>query len=65
VREVLHVGTSTLGEAKEVHTTGGLAVVAAGPEGLVMEARNAVASIGVATSVAAGGIGYHDEVYAL
>lgn len=46
-------------------TSGGLAVVAAGPEGLVMEARNAVASIGIAKRVQAGGVGFHDEVYAL
>lgn len=43
----------------------GLAVVASGPEGLVMEARNAVASIGIAATVAAGGVGFHDEVYTL
>jgi hypothetical protein len=30
-----------------------------------MEARNAVASISVTARVAAGGIGFHDEVYAL
>lgn len=43
----------------------GLAVIAAGPEGLVTEARNAVAGISVAERVRAGGICFHDEVYAL
>jgi ferric-chelate reductase len=52
-------------KALESTPGGGLAVVAAGPEGLVMEARNAVASISVTARVAAGGIGFHDEVYAL
>lgn len=46
-------------------SSGGLAVVAAGPEGLVMEARNAVASIGISQSAEAGGVGFHDEVYSL
>jgi ferric-chelate reductase len=44
---------------------GGLAVIAAGPEGLVTEARNAVAGISVAERVRAGGICFYDEVYAL
>ncbi|KAL1413525.1 hypothetical protein Q8F55_001299 [Vanrija albida] len=44
---------------------GGLAVVAAGPEGLVMEARNAVAGISVGARVNGGGIGFHAEVYQL
>lgn len=44
---------------------GGLAVIAAGPEGLVSEARNAVAGLGVAQRVGAGGVAFHDEVYAL
>ncbi|CAK9785416.1 hypothetical protein CC85DRAFT_272649 [Cutaneotrichosporon oleaginosum] len=43
----------------------GLAVIAAGPEALVTQARNAVAGISVAERVRAGGIGFHDEVYAL
>ncbi|KAL7421724.1 hypothetical protein Q5752_003495 [Cryptotrichosporon argae] len=46
-------------------TRGGLAVVAAGPEGLVMEARNAVAEMSVASRVRAGGVGFHAESYAL
>lgn len=44
---------------------GGLAVVAAGPEGLVCEARNAVAGISVRDRVRAGGVGFHDEIYSL
>ncbi|BEJ12085.1 hypothetical protein CspHIS471_0205450 [Cutaneotrichosporon sp. HIS471] len=44
---------------------GGLAVIAAGPEGIVTEARNAVAGISVSERVRAGGICFHDEVYAL
>lgn len=55
VREALPVG--------EKH--GGLAVIAAGPEGLVSEARNAVASLSVSQRVRAGGVGFHDEVYCL
>ncbi|KAK8864285.1 hypothetical protein IAR55_001531 [Kwoniella newhampshirensis] len=44
---------------------GGLAVVACGPEGLVMEAKNAVAGLGVAERVRCGGIGFHGECYTL
>lgn len=44
---------------------GGLAVIAAGPDGLVSEARNAVAGLSVAQRVRAGGVGFHDEVYSL
>ncbi|WWD17418.1 hypothetical protein CI109_101859 [Kwoniella shandongensis] len=44
---------------------GGLAVVACGPEGIVMEAKNAVAGLGVAERVRCGGVGFHGECYAL
>ena len=46
-------------------TGGGLLVVASGPEGIVLEARNAVACLGVNERVAAGGVGFHGEQYAL
>ncbi|GMK59551.1 hypothetical protein CspeluHIS016_0801570 [Cutaneotrichosporon spelunceum] len=61
VRDTLPSGVS-LGDDKPV---GGLAVIAAGPEGLVTAARNAVAGISVSERVRAGGICFHDEVYAL
>lgn len=69
VREVLPSAGLSLedGSAAAAKSTsgGGLAVVAAGPEGLVREAQNAVASIGVTASVTAGGVGFHAEVYCL
>ncbi|WVR07160.1 hypothetical protein IAU60_004201 [Kwoniella sp. DSM 27419] len=46
-------------------TGGGLVVVACGPEGLVSEARNAVASLSLAERVRAGGVAFHGECYAL
>ncbi|OWZ60209.1 ferric-chelate reductase [Cryptococcus neoformans c45] len=44
---------------------GGLAVVACGPEGIVMEAKNAVAGLGIAERVRCGGVGFHGECYVL
>ncbi|OXH42147.1 ferric-chelate reductase [Cryptococcus neoformans] len=44
---------------------GGLAVVACGPEGIVMEAKNAVAGLGIAERVGCGGVGFHGECYVL
>ncbi|WVF71615.1 hypothetical protein IAT40_006423 [Kwoniella sp. CBS 6097] len=45
--------------------SGGLAVIACGPEGIVSEAKNAVACLSVAERIRAGGIGFHGECYAL
>ncbi|OWZ67919.1 hypothetical protein AYX15_01108 [Cryptococcus neoformans] len=44
---------------------GGLAVVACGPEGIVMEAKNAVAGLGISERVRCGGVGFHGECYVL
>ena len=44
---------------------GGLAVIACGPEGLVMEGRNAVASLSIAERVSCGGVEFHGEMYCL
>lgn len=44
---------------------GGLAVVACGPEGIVMEAKSAVAGLGIAERVRCGGVGFHGECYLL
>lgn len=44
---------------------GGLAVVACGPEGIVKEAGNAVAGLGVGERVRCGGVDFHGESYAL
>ncbi|OXG36687.1 ferric-chelate reductase [Cryptococcus neoformans Ze90-1] len=44
---------------------GGLAVLACGPEGIVMEAKNAVAGLGIAERVRCGGVGFHGECYVL
>ncbi|WVQ99275.1 hypothetical protein IAU59_006407 [Kwoniella sp. CBS 9459] len=44
---------------------GGLAVIACGPEGIVSEAKNAVACLSVAERIKVGGIGFHGECYAL
>ncbi|OCF36712.1 ferric-chelate reductase [Kwoniella heveanensis BCC8398] len=44
---------------------GGLAVIACGPEGIVSEAKNAVACLSIAERIRAGGIGFHGECYAL
>lgn len=63
VRDALPTTAVALESDDKAH--GGLAVIAAGPEGLVMEARNAVAGISVAERVRAGGVCFHDEVYAL
>lgn len=66
VREALPQPPVTLGtNEKTASHGGGLAVIAAGPEGLVMEARNAVAGLSVAARVRAGGVSFHDEVYCL
>jgi ferric-chelate reductase len=40
-------------------------VVACGPEGIVMEAKNAVAGLGVVERVNCGGVGFHGECYNL
>lgn len=48
-----------------VGSAGGLAVVACGPEGIVMEAKNAVAGLGVVERVNCGGVGFHGECYNL
>lgn len=45
--------------------TKGLAVVACGPEGIVLEARNAIASLGINKRVKIGGVDFHGECYAL
>ena len=42
-----------------------LAVVACGPEGLVMEARHAVATLSIGERVTTRGVGFHGECYAL
>ncbi|EIN03568.1 hypothetical protein PUNSTDRAFT_116967 [Punctularia strigosozonata HHB-11173 SS5] len=44
---------------------GGVAVCASGPERLTREAKNAVARIGMARSVALGGIALHTELFSL
>ncbi|WVO16320.1 hypothetical protein L204_103995 [Cryptococcus depauperatus] len=44
---------------------GGLAVVACGPEGIVMEAKNAVAGLGITERIQCGGITFHGECYAI
>lgn len=46
-------------------SSGGMAVIACGPEGIVMEARNAVAGLGVMERVKCGGVEFHGECYAL
>lgn len=52
-------------ESGVTSTRGGLAVIACGPEGLVGEARNAVATLGVGERVRCGGVAFHGECYAL
>ncbi|WWC94063.1 hypothetical protein V866_000901 [Kwoniella sp. B9012] len=44
---------------------GGLAVIACGPEGIVTESKNAIASLSVKDRVRSGGIGFHGECYSL
>ncbi|WVQ67790.1 uncharacterized protein L199_005995 [Kwoniella botswanensis] len=44
---------------------GGLAVIACGPEGIVTESKNAIASLSVKDKVRSGGIGFHGECYSL
>jgi ferric-chelate reductase len=44
---------------------GGMAVVACGPEGIVTESRNAVASLSVGERVRCGGVDFHGECYTL
>lgn len=44
---------------------GGLAVVACGPEGIVIEAGNAVASLHIGERVRCGGVSFHGESYSL
>jgi ferric-chelate reductase len=44
---------------------GGLAVIACGPEGIVTEAGNAVASLGIGERANCGGVAFHGECYAL
>ncbi|KAK1924119.1 putative ferric reductase transmembrane component [Papiliotrema laurentii] len=65
VQELLpsdHHGPEAAGE--NAHSPG-MAVIACGPEGIVMEARNAVARLGVEERVRAGGVEFHGECYAL
>lgn len=44
---------------------GGMAVVACGPEGIVTESQNAVASLGIGERVRCGGVAFHGECYTL
>ncbi|KAK7032505.1 ferric-chelate reductase Frp1 [Paramarasmius palmivorus] len=44
---------------------GGVAVCAAGPEGLVREASNAVASVSLTRGIELGGLDLHTEVYSM
>jgi hypothetical protein len=44
---------------------GGVAVCASGPESLTREAQNAVARVGLAMSMDAGGIALHTELFTL
>ncbi|WWC61748.1 uncharacterized protein I303_104333 [Kwoniella dejecticola CBS 10117] len=52
-------------EAEPEAEGGGLAVVACGPEGIVMETKNAIATIGLSEKIRCGGIGFHGECYTL
>ncbi|ORY32518.1 putative ferric reductase transmembrane component [Naematelia encephala] len=63
VREALP--PPTINPQELTGSSGGLAVVACGPEGIVMEARNAVAGLSVSDRVRSGGVGFHGETYAL
>lgn len=47
------------------HSGGGVAVCASGPENLTREAQNAVARIGLTTSIEVGGIALHTELFSL
>ncbi|KIK15846.1 hypothetical protein PISMIDRAFT_16235 [Pisolithus microcarpus 441] len=49
----------------EPHGGGGVAVCASGPESLVIEARNAVARLGVGDALKLGGVVVHVESFAL
>ncbi|WWC70327.1 uncharacterized protein I206_104277 [Kwoniella pini CBS 10737] len=49
----------------DVSAGGGLAVVACGPEGIVMETKNAIANLGLNEKIKCGGIGFHGECYTL
>lgn len=53
------------GEPRNCCGHAGLAVVACGPEGIVSEARNAVARLGVGERVRCGGVAFHGEAYSL
>jgi hypothetical protein len=44
---------------------GGLAVIACGPESLVQETRNTVASMSLSDKIKAGGMEFHGECYAI
>ncbi|WWC89453.1 uncharacterized protein L201_004377 [Kwoniella dendrophila CBS 6074] len=43
----------------------GLAVIACGPEGIVMETKNAIANLSLKDRITCGGIGFHGECYTL
>ncbi|RXK40113.1 hypothetical protein M231_02570 [Tremella mesenterica] len=65
VRAALPLPNAKDVEAASEKHGGGLAVVACGPEGLVMEGKNAVAGLGIGERVACGGVHFHAETYAL
>ncbi len=67
VREAIPISLAGIegGSSTDQAGHGGLAVVACGPEGIVMEARNAVAGLSVGQRIACGGVGFHGETYAL
>ncbi|ORX36798.1 hypothetical protein BD324DRAFT_627198 [Kockovaella imperatae] len=46
-------------------SSGGLAVIACGPESLVAEARNVISLLSISDRVRAGGVVFHGESYAL
>lgn len=53
------------GKQRTCCTHGGMAVIACGPEGIVAESRNAVATLGLADRVRLGGVDFHGECYAI
>lgn len=53
------------GEPKTCCTHGGMAVVACGPDGIVAESGNAVASLSLSERVRVGGVAFHGERYAI
>jgi ferric-chelate reductase len=65
VREALPTPSSTANSESARRCRGGLAVIACGPEGIVLEAKNAVAGLGIDERVRSGGVEFHGECYAL